>query len=211
MLNVLMIPLLWLMCWLSVMLHELGHAIGFRLGSGKGPWRVFVGSGPKLFKVGRLTLMLFPFGGYFIPDDEAEPKSKKGKLLMLAGGPLVSLLLTVLFGILRFLIFAPDPSKGILYDMLVYLSAYLLIFNLFQFLFTAIPLRYRIICRGTVSDGMQFVHLLKQKDDQNNTEEQKLYRSLQHSNPIGISSAKSTATPFLRNRCSRQRSRSRRI
>lgn len=173
MLNVLMIPLLWLMCWLSVMLHELGHAIGFRLGSGKGPWRVFVGSGPKLFKVGRLTLMLFPFGGYFIPDDEAEPKSKKGKLLMLAGGPLVSLLLTVLFGILRFLIFAPDPSKGILYDMLVYLSAYLLIFNLFQFLFTAIPLRYRIICRGTVSDGMQFVHLLKQKDDQNNTEEQK--------------------------------------
>lgn len=171
--TVLTIPLLWLMCWLSVMLHELGHAAGFRLGSGKGPWRVLVGSGPKLLNVGRLVLLLLPFGGYFIPDDDAEPKTKKGKLLMLAGGPLVSLLLAVLFGVLRFAVFTPDPSKGMLYGMLVYTSAFLLIFNLFQFLFTVIPVRYRVVCKGTVSDGLQFVHVLKQKGDQNNTEKHK--------------------------------------
>lgn len=170
--NVLMIPLLWLMCWLSVLLHELGHAMGFRLGKGKGPWRILAGSGPKLLKVGRLTLLLFPFGGYFIPDDDEEPKTKSGKLLMLACGPSVSFLLAVLFGVLRFAVFTPDPSKGILYGMLVYLCAFMLIFNLFQFLFTAIPLRYRVVCRGLVSDGMQIVHVMRQKDDQNNTEEQ---------------------------------------
>ena len=173
MLNVPMIPLLWLMCWLSVMLHELGHAIGFRLGSGKGPWRVFVGSGPKLLKVGRLTLLLFPFGGYFIPDDEAEPKTKTGKLLMLAGGPLLSLTLAVLFGVLRFSLFMPDPSRGMMYGMLVYMSAFLLVFNLLQFLVTVIPIRYRVICSGMVSDGMQFIHVLKQKVDQSTAEEQK--------------------------------------
>lgn len=170
--TVLTIPLLWLMSWLSVMLHELGHAMGFGVGNGKGPWRILVGSGPELLQIGRLTLRIFPFGGYFIPDDDKEPKTKQGKLLMLAGGPLTSLMLTVLFGVLRFAIFTPDLSKGMLYGMLVYLSAFMLLFNLFQFLFTVIPIRYRIVCRGTVSDGMQFVHVLKQKGDQTNTEEQ---------------------------------------
>ena len=56
---------------------------------------------------------------------------------------------------------------------LVYTSAFLLIFNLFQFLFTVIPVRYRVVCKGTVSDGLQFVHVLKQKGDQNNTEKHK--------------------------------------
>lgn len=33
-----------------------------------------------------------------------------------------------------------------------------------QFLFTALPIRYRIICRGFESDGLQIVHVLKQKE-----------------------------------------------
>ena len=64
-------------------------------------------------------------------------------------------------------------SSELILDLLAEcVSSFMLLFNLFQFLFTVIPIRYRIVCRGTVSDGMQFVHVLKQKGDQTNTEEQ---------------------------------------
>ena len=92
---------------------------------------------------------------------------------MLADGPLLSLTLAVLFGVLRFSLFMPDPSRGMMYGMLVYMSAFLLVFNLLQFLVTVIPIRYRVICSGMVSDGMQFIHVLKQKVDQSTAEEQK--------------------------------------
>ena len=30
-----------------------------------------------------------------------------------------------------------------------------------KFIFTVIPIRYRIICRGLESDGLQIIHMLK--------------------------------------------------
>ena len=48
-------------------------------------------------------------------------------------------------------------------EILLSVSAFLLYFNFFQFLFTVIPMRYRVICRGFESDGLQIVHALKQK------------------------------------------------
>ncbi len=80
---------------------------------------------------------------------------------MLAGGPVVSLLLAVLFGVLHFSI--PGfirPDSG-LCEILLQLTSFLLYFNFFQFIFTVIPIRYRIICRGLESDGLQIIHLLK--------------------------------------------------
>ena len=40
----------------------------------------------------------------------------------------------------------------------------ILFFNFFHFLFTALPIRYRIVCRGFESDGLQIVHVLKHKE-----------------------------------------------
>ncbi len=161
---ILILPLLWLLAGLSVLLHELGHALGFRLGAGKKPWRVLAGSGPELFTVGRCTFHLFPVGGYFLPVDRDEPQTKRGKILMLLGGPLTSLLLTALFFALRFFVFVPDAAKGALYGMFAYLVTFLLVFNFFQFLFTALPIRYRVVCRGMISDGRQIVRVLRIKD-----------------------------------------------
>ena len=81
---------------------------------------------------------------------------------MLAGGPFVSLLLTVLFGVIRFCIFRFIQSENSLYEILLPVSNFLLYFNFFQFLFTIIPIRYRIVCRGFESDGLQIVQVLKQ-------------------------------------------------
>lgn len=148
----------WLLCELSCLLHELGHAAGDRIGGNHAPWKIRVGSGPRLLEIGRFCFFLIPAGGYYLP--EYEDDSKKQKLLMLAGGPLVSLLLTLLFGVLRFFVFPDAASESALLD-LRYASAFVFLGNLFQFLFTALPMRYRLVCPGLESDGKKLLALLR--------------------------------------------------
>ncbi len=156
---VIRILLIWFHCLLSVFLHETGHALGYRIAAGKTEWKVFAGSGPKIISIGRYTFCLIPVGGYFLPEEEE--KTKKEKLMMLTGGPLISLLLTVLFGILRFCFFGPNQPESALYEILFPVFNFLLLFNFFQLFFTAIPMRHRVVCRGHESDGLQIVHVLK--------------------------------------------------
>lgn len=157
------ILLTWLLCLVSVLFHELGHALGYRVSGGKAGWKVSAGSGPKMFSIARCSFCFIPVGGAFIPEEE--PGTKKGKLFMLAGGPVVSLLLAVLFGVLRYCLYRFGPTEGGVYGILFPVSRTLLFFNFFQFLFTAVPIRYRIVCRGFESDGLQIVHVLGQKEE----------------------------------------------
>ena len=156
------ILLIWLLCLLSVFLHELGHALGYRISTGKAKWKVIAGSGPRMFGTSRYIFCLIPVGGYFIPDEEEG--TKKAKMITLAGGPCVSLIQAILYGILRFCIPEFVQSGSGLYEVLLSVSAFLLYFNFFQFLFTVIPIRYRIICKGHESDGLQIIHVLKDKE-----------------------------------------------
>ncbi len=151
---------LWLLCLLSVLLHELGHSLGYRISGGKAGWKVIVGSGPKLISVSRFTFCLIPAGGYFVPAEE--PKTDKAQIVMFAGGPFVSLLQAAVYWIIYFCILRGIHPGSSLSEILLSVTSFLLYFNFFQFLFTAIPIRYRIICRGFESDGLQIVHVLKQ-------------------------------------------------
>ena len=47
------IILIWLLCLLSVLLHELGHAAGYRISGGSAEWKVSAGSGPKIFSISK--------------------------------------------------------------------------------------------------------------------------------------------------------------
>ena len=158
------ILLVWLLYLLSVFLHELGHAAGYRISGGKPGWKVIAGSGPKMFSTSKFTFRLIPVGGYFIPVEE--PETKKGKIFMLAGGPFVSLLLTVLYWVACFCLFEFAQPESSLYEILLPTSRLLFFYNFFQFLFTVIPIRYRIVCRGFESDGLQIVHALKNTGSQ---------------------------------------------
>lgn len=154
----------WILCLLSVLLHELGHAAGYRISGGKAAWKVIAGSGPRMIGKAKFIFCLIPAGGYFIP--ETEPETNKAKILTLAGGPFFSLLQAILYGIIHFRIPAFSQSGSGLYEILHPVSAFLFYFNLFQFLFTLIPIRYRVVCRGLESDGLQILHVLKHKKSQ---------------------------------------------
>ena len=155
------ILLIWLLCLLSVFLHELGHALGYRFSTGKAKWKVIAGSGPRMFGTSRYIFCLIPAGGYFIPSEEVG--TNRAKIITLAGGPCVSLMQGILYGIIHFCI--PEfvqPRSG-LHEILLWVSAFLFYFNFFQFLFTVIPIRYRIICKGHESDGLQIIHVIRGK------------------------------------------------
>ena len=153
--------LIWFLCLISVLLHELGHALGYRISGGKGGWRVIAGSGPEIIGSSKLVFRLIPAGGYFLPEEEA--KTNKEKLMMLAGGPVVSLLQAVLYWAVCFCIFSfVQPESG-LFEILFPTSKFLMYFNFLQFLFTVVPMRYRVVCRGNERDGLQVIHLLKHK------------------------------------------------
>lgn len=159
--EVVRIPLIWLLCLLSVFLHESGHALGYRIATGKAEWKILAGSGPEILRTAKYTFCLIPAGGYFTPGEET--RTRKACLAMLAGGPLVSLLLTTLLCVCRFCILRFAAPGSAFYEILFPVSGFLMFFNFFQFLFTAIPMRYRIVCRGSDSDGLQFVRVLKHK------------------------------------------------
>ena len=67
------ILLTWLLCLLSVLLHELGHALGYRISTGKAKWKVIAGSGPRMIGTSKYIFCLIPAGGYFIPGEEPTP------------------------------------------------------------------------------------------------------------------------------------------
>ena len=159
--SVVRILLTWFLCLFSVLLHELGHALGYRLSTGKAGWKIIAGSGPDMIRTANYTFRIIPAGGYFIPEEDV--KTDKEAIMMYAGGPLVSLLQAILFYILYSCIPALIQPENSLCELLLSVSAFLLYFNFFQFLFTVIPIRYRVVCRGFESDGLQIVHALKNK------------------------------------------------
>ena len=153
------ILLIWFLCLISVLFHELGHALGYRISGGKAGWRVIAGSGPEIIETSKYIFCLIPAGGYFLPEEET--KTNKEKLMMLAGGPVVSLLQAVLYWAVCFYIFSFVQPESSLWEILFPTSKFLVFYNFFQFLFTVIPIRYRVVCRGFESDGLQIVHVLK--------------------------------------------------
>ena len=158
------ILLICFLCLISVLLHELGHAFCYRISSGKAGWKVITGSGPRMIGKSKYIFCLIPAGGYFIPKEA--PERNKAKVLMYAGGPILSLMQAVLYGIIYFCFPEFVRPGSNLYEILLSVSAFLFYFNFFQCLFTVIPIRYRVVCRGFESDGLQIVHALKNKESQ---------------------------------------------
>lgn len=140
-----------------VLLHELGHAIGV-IAFSKSYARIFIGKvssqNKENFKIGRLHFHLnWSYSGFCSWDRE---NTKNQKILALVGGPLFSLLATILFGLLM-----GGVPPGIMHDVF----QAMMIVNMVIFLTSAIPFTYPKWwdpqLGGSPTDGLKIWKIVK--------------------------------------------------
>ena len=155
---------LWLLSFLSTLLHELGHALGYMLATGDGHWHIRVGWGKRLLNSKALTVNLFVFDGLFTPS-ERKIDTKAKLITTLLGGPVVSFVLVLGLLILRFGGFS-FQSDLLADGVIEYFLNYAFFLNLFILLLSVLPIHYfhgRV--RGMESDGLQIIHAMKKHGD----------------------------------------------
>ena len=146
---------LWVISFLSTLLHELGHALGYMLSTGGRHWHIQVGSGKKLLETKALTVKLLILDGYFDPAEKNRMDSKGKLIATLAGGPVLSLVLLIVLSLLRF--------GGVSFDSAVIASGtieffvnFALCYNAFIFALSVIPAHYFSgEIRGMETDGLK--------------------------------------------------------
>ncbi len=145
---------LWVLFFLSILLHEAGHALGYMIATGDGQWHIRVGSGKKLLNAGRLTVKLLPFDGCFIPPEENRIDSTAKRIAMLSGGPAVSLMLVAILLAVK-LAGLSFPSEVIASSALESLVTSALSINLFTLVLSLIPAHcFYGETKGMKTDGL---------------------------------------------------------
>lgn len=144
---------------LTTIIHELGHAIPARIFS-KDKVTIYLGvsNSKRNFYIGDLQVVLrgfHPFTGFALWN--GDKLTRRGKVLSTLGGPLTSLIV----GIGLFLL-TGKLSNINLNNLFTFMSYY----NLFQFIVTAIPIKYPTwwgAYGGVTSDGYKALAILKEK------------------------------------------------
>ena len=151
--------LLWLLIGVPVCLalHEFGHAsMILLLTKQKVTFQFGVRGTIQEIHIGRLTILLYIESGtflgcrYYLEDYAA--LSKQQVFWITVGGPIASLLLTILCGVLWLATNRIDPWRG------------LAVLNLVAFLWSSIPGHYAKwmgVQGGTPNDGLQVVQLFQ--------------------------------------------------
>ncbi|MCM3711930.1 hypothetical protein [Sporosarcina luteola] len=139
-----------------VLLHEIGHGLGAVFAS-KNHVHIYLGSksekNKEIFRLGRLHFhIIWSYIGFAYWEGEL---SKRQRAIALIGGPLMSLLLALLFGLLTLL-----GPRGDMQTLFWWIT----LVNFFQFAVTIIPMKYPRWMwgySGHPSDGLQLLRLLK--------------------------------------------------
>ena len=155
---------IWFMAFLSTLLHELGHALGYMLATGDRRWHIWVGWGKRLLHTKALTVNLLVFDGVFTP---AEKKiDTRSKLIAtLSGGPAVSLLLVL--GLLGLRFGGASFQSDILADGTIefFLNSALFL-NLYILILSVLPVHYFFgEIKGMETDGLQIICAMSKDGD----------------------------------------------
>ena len=153
----------WVVFFLSMLVHELGHAVAYMAKTGDTHWHIRVGSGKSILKTKRLSIKLAVFDGECMCDED-KIKSTADAIVTLLGGPLFSFLtLGILLGIrLKF---------GVFESEIIQTSTIVSIYNIFIFVNTSllitslVPFRYFWgETKGMETDGLQILRIIRSKE-----------------------------------------------
>lgn len=140
------------------LLHEVGHGLG-AISTSKSDVHIYLGKRTKdnkeNFQLGRLHFHIQGSLSGFAQWEKG--LDKRQRAVALAGGPIMSLLLVLLFGLLVSLISQSEVRQ---------LMNWALMFNIIQFTGTIIPITYPRWMggfSGLPSDGLQLLRLLREK------------------------------------------------
>lgn len=142
-----------------MLLHEVGHGLGVVFSSDSHV-HIYLGTknekNKENFRIGKLHFhIIWSYTGFAYWDARL---NRRQKVAAFAGGPLMSLLLTLLFGWLSII------TSQSAFHQLFFGST---IFNLFQFICTIIPVKYPRWMggySGSKSDGLQLLRILKSEN-----------------------------------------------
>ena len=162
--SAILICVLWLLFFLSTLLHELGHALGYMTASGKRRWHIRIGWGKCLIDTKTLTVNLLPFDGLFTPLEEDGTDTKAKRIIMLSGGPAASLITAAVLLLLRFR--GVTVSSGFIAsgaaESFISIALYV---NLFILIQSVIPVRYFYgKIKGLESDGLQIINIVRNRE-----------------------------------------------
>lgn len=155
---------LWVLSFLSTLLHELGHALGYMLATVDRHWHIRVGWGKQLLNTKALTVNLLVFDGCFVPSEKKIDTTAK-LIKTLSGGPAVSLL--AVLGLLALRFGGTSFQSDIFADGVIefFLNSALFI-NLFILILSVLPIRYfHGEIKGLETDGLQMLRALKKRGD----------------------------------------------
>lgn len=144
---------------LTTIIHELGHAIPARIFS-KDKVTIYLGVGDskRNLKIGGLQVVIRGFDSFTgFALWNGDKLTRLGKLVSSIGGPLISLMVGI-----GSLLIARNIANNALNNLFTFIAYY----NLFQFIVTAIPVKYPSwwgAYGGTTSDGYKALAILKEK------------------------------------------------
>lgn len=156
---------LWALAFLSTLLHEVGHALGYMIATGDRHWHIRVGSWRKLLDTQRLTVKLLPFDGRFVPSEMNQIDSRAKAIMMLSGGPVASLILVVMLLVIKFA-GIPLHSEIIASSAIESFVNSALSINLFILIMSVIPTHYfHGEMKGMETDGLQILNVIKDEEE----------------------------------------------
>lgn len=149
---------------ISQLLHEMGHAIAYRLAYQSKKWRIEIGRGKQILKTKRFKIHLIPADGACYLDDDYEDWYYKKNFIVFLAGPLVNI---ILFVIMIPFIYDINHSTDVssFYRNIVFITFYV---NLWKAFFSLLPKEYEG-ARAKQSDGLQCLNAIKgmKKNDEN--------------------------------------------
>lgn len=158
--NLFFMLFVWVCLFLITLLHEMGHALMFRIFFRDKDWHITIGTGRTIISIGKFTIRAFPLTGFC----EIAPKYKGSKfqyIMFFLGGPLTNLLFIIL---LSFMFKITKINElGFEQPNLVWILAFVFWANISQLVSTIIPLKIGFWpFKGYISDGMRIVKKAKE-------------------------------------------------